>query len=196
MRRQRGVRKIDTFEVDGVTLEVHCEMETGKFRIEVDNKVFEGSNLSDVRTKATTYVSEKKRADFKPVILVQAHGGFDNDEDRLVLRYERFFRANGDNEGKTLWKAWNFEGERKGKDADRTDGKPSYNLINFPGWRSDATFIEYTPERWLALRSISKAMAELNKRLKEAIKPNKCEEFLASIHQRGVERLMAPEKKQ
>jgi hypothetical protein len=196
MRRQQGVRKIDTFEVEGATLHVHCDMESGEFRIEVDREMFRGKNLADVRAKAVAHVQNKMRANFKPVIMVEKHdGGFDgNKEERLCLKYERYFRAEIDD--KFLWKVWNLDAKSSQPDEDRTDGKPSAGLVGFPGWRSDATFLDYTPERWLALRSISKAMAELNKRLIAATKPDKCADFLAGIAQRGVERLMAPEKKE
>jgi hypothetical protein len=200
MLRQAGVRKIDTMTIEGEPFDIYCDLNSGEFRIEVDHEVFRGKSLPNVKAKAVVRITERNGGQWKPVILVRGREFYsdEREECELMLSYNRMFRAVQANSENVYWKPWyctSKDGASVGNDEDCVTGTPGPDCCRTPMDLGSSTVLDYTPEKWLALRSISKAMRELNLRIGEMIKPNRCEAFLAGVAHGDSLRLLMPPKK-
>jgi hypothetical protein len=200
MRKQRGVVEVDTFKLYDRVYQIYLNKKTGEFTIEISPEhAVSGKDLETVRKEATAFIESLHKLEFKPVIYIEHSHDFGTlkpSDDRLDFEYKRYFRA-VDRTGKAIWRRFQEEGDIPEDDSDNNwldalEGKPGEVMFEPSGSSGDKTVIlDYTPERWKALRRISKAMMVLNRRLEEIVKPKVIETFLDDITKRGLSGLLA-----
>lgn len=157
---------------DGKEYKILLDKETGKFHVRdlPAEEWFSDTNLPKLREKALAYIRKVSLAKFEPVIVVE-RDRYSQSEHSLSLSYERYFVTGLGTSG-SIWKAFTpagYEctvvmGDDGGKRDDTLEGSAGHaSHRNDPS--KGAVVLPYTPERWTALRSITKAMQELNRRL-------------------------------
>jgi hypothetical protein len=160
-----------------------------------------------VRQQAIDLLDETNVITFKPVIVVayvESNTGHGPDEEDIEFKYERYYRGKMKS-GKEVWTTFVAKNDTDDEDdttearkwADVVGGRPG-EATSVP-WilREEANdVIEYTPERWTALRQVSRAVAEINRRLLQIVKEGRTEDFLANIGRHGTAGLllMSPDK--
>jgi len=205
MRKRQGVVIIDTIKRHDQEIPIRLDKESGEFQVEVEGHSFCGKDLGQVRQQAIDLLDETNVISFEPVIVVayvERNTGHGPDEES-EFKYERYYRGKM-KPGKEVWKT--FVAKNEIDDEDHVEGQKWKDVVG--GRPGEATripwilrettndVIDYTPERWTALRQVSRAVAEINRRLLQIVKEGRTEDFLANISRHGTAGLllMSPEK--
>lgn len=198
--KRKGMRKtgkvVDHFEwhISNEKFQVTLDTDTGEFRIILTghDHIARGYTLEKVKADAIDWLKGNANLGMKPVIVIRmseqrvAHA-HDN-EHELMLRYERYFLGIRKDKVK-VWKAWEDTGEIPEGDGngwlDCLEGKAS-NQSDSPFDEDRSKIIPYTPEKWKALRKISKLIRALNIRLDEIVRSRNLEGFLIDIYKKEM----------
>jgi hypothetical protein len=206
MRKRQGVVIIDTIKRHDQEIPIRLDKESGEFQVEVGGHSFCGKDLGQVRQQAIDLLDETNVISFEPVIVVayvESNTGHGPDEESIEFQYERYYRGKMKS-GKEFWKT--FVAKNEIDDEDHVEGQRWKDVVGGrPGEATSVPWIlretandvmEYTPERWTALRQVSRAVAEINRRLHQIVKEGRTEDFLANISRHGTAGLllMSPEK--
>lgn len=206
-----GIRKIDEIVgPDGTKHPIHCNLETGVFTVKIldgDKRTlerFDGKDLEKVRADATEWIRGNTELDWKPILVIRSERGarweaYKGSERSIDLEYERVFRATRkdksfvykefDKPPDPKWPAHFIEA-----DDDEVDGVPGKEIRR--SWGDDSKILDYTPERWSALRMISVMIRTLNERIHGLIEAGTFEGLLETLAQNGTGLLLEAPKPQ
>jgi len=214
-----GWRKLEQHEgEDGTIAVIHMEASSGRFRASAGPEHgatfhYESKDLVDVRTKTKEHLQNCVLTSWEPILFIKRPEKIEPRErysswsspslGRVELDYERYFRSTRPG-GQVIWKEFEiikpalnrFDEPDEHKNLDKTDGKPG-KAINEPREAcngDDYARVPYTPERWLAMRSLSQRLEEINDKIREKLQDKNVESFLASVDI-GTNLLPAPKPK-
>lgn len=174
----RRKKKLEVFEYRGLKVDIFLDHETGTFSAELpfdtlsqdevnSNRTYGGSDhysdgsLVALREKLGTAIGIRLNAKFKPAIYVQPL----EDCGRLSLEYYRIFEAPKPGGGLLLRQFIPKGAVQEGFLPDEVDGSPgAYCYRN-----TDVTRLDYSPEKWTALRKLSKMLEQLRDKINEEI---------------------------
>lgn len=203
----RGWRKFDELKgEDGTKCLIRVNHESGEFRATVrpqgeqdtsySRPVFDfrAKTLEEVKEAAQKYLADTLKLEWRPMIVIfepSKRGRWETekgpDENHVSLRYERYFVAIRV-DGSRIWKDWKavYSEEDKKRAVDRME-----TLVGEPGYATDrenyayTQLIDYTPARWSALRLMSHAIRELNRKLDHEFLGKDLNGFLEAVAERG-----------
>lgn len=203
----RKLKKVGewTFYRDKSSYDINLDTEGGEFSIYLKDyqHSIRGETLEKVREDARQYLEQHCRTEFKPMIVV-SHGDRFHDftihakNHNLAFSYERAFRGTRP-DGEEVWRTWEADEpfpESGGGWDDAVKGKPG--RVTHIGYHDTDVVIEYTAEKWKALRQLTRMAQMLQKKLQEIRSSAKrMDTFLLDIHARGTVPLLeqAPPKK-
>ncbi len=199
----RGGFKFDEIKAeDGTKIPIKLDKDSGVFSIEVSKgERIQGTELDDVKRRALAWLAENRALDWKPRIAIAFEGrsGWRAGHS-ISLEYARGFVA-VDARGSGTAAAWDeiaeTDEERELNKLDTLRGKPGRRDSD---WKFRAgenrVVLEYTPERWSALRLITRAIESIEEKLQAFLSEEKAAATLAAIAQAGVANLLAGPKKE
>lgn len=187
---------------DGNQYKIMLDKQTGKFHARdlPAGEWLSDASLPKLREQALSYIRKVSLAKFEPVIVVE-RDRYSHGDHTLSLSYERYFVADI-GESDQVWKAFTPKGYEGTVVIGDDGGKQDDTLEGSPGPAShrsdpskDAIVLPYTPERWAALRSITKGVQELNRRLLALIE-NKTEldKMLGRVAKGGMPLLLGGQR--
>lgn len=187
---------------DGKEYKILLDKETGKFHARdlPAGEWFSDTNLPKLKAKVLAYIRKVCLAKFEPVIVVE-RDRYNQSEHSLSLSYERYF-VTGLGTKDSIWKAFTPTGYECTVVIGDDGGKRDDTLEGSAGPAShrsdpskDAVVLPYTNERWAALRSITKAMQELNRRLLALIEDKgELDRMLGRVAEGGFSMLLGHKK--
>lgn len=203
-----GIRKIDEIVgPDGSRHPIQCNLGTGVFIVKIldGNKTvlqrFDGKDLEKVRADATEWIRGNVALEWLPILVISSERGcwnnsdnYEGSEGSIDLDYERYFRAIR-KDGGVVYKEF-------AKPLDPKD--PTHHLVHarkddmdcVPGkevrclWGDESKVLEYTQERWSALRMISVMIRSLNERIHGLIEGGTFDAFLLTLVKKGAGMLL------
>lgn len=204
---RRGVVKVDALESKdaGFKAPIHLNKGTGEFSIEMDkDKKIVTKDLEELKTEAAKWLEENRALKWRPVIVIRPEGdrysAREASEEEIDFSYERYFQSKRP-DGSRVWK--HFQNE---PGAEIPEGKEmGWNDVADKGVagcstsepyianRKDSIIMPYTPERWMALRTISHMIRKLNERISKELKGG-AQKFLAHIAKLGTTSLLPAPK--
>jgi hypothetical protein len=196
-RGSRGGFKFDELDCpDGSKLPIKLNREGGEFFIEIEGEdSFRGKDLEDVKRRTLAWLNENRALKWKPMISIEfdeRSAGFRSGH-KINLEYHRAFVAT-DSKGKTIVSYFDEitpPGDNETERADLLEGNPGRRDSDWR-YRPDEgrVVLDYTPERWSALRLITRAIEDIEAKLRVFLAPKKAEETLGAIAAAGVAKLL------
>jgi len=160
--------------------DIRFNTKTATFSVGLPGKTVEGKDFEKLKADAEAWLSGSRDLDWSPVIAVKIEDYLGSDRS-IVLGFERYFRAERQDE--IYWKYFHTKGDMK-SEAKGTPGE------NSRGPDHDAQILEYSPERWKAIRAFGDLLESLNARLRSEFGKD-FTKFLDSVVEHGIESVIS-----
>lgn|GEM_PF-3415408 len=183
MARRRGVprkpgRKMEVYEYeDGTKWEIRYQASSDEskafFCIDEDCSVY-GSNPTEVRRELKKWLDQNRAIEWEPIIEVEIGRGVIS-RGPMGFGFERMFRGEKA-DGRVIYRKWDLTKEQLKRVMDDSDLSDADILeLGAVGRQGHAdigssSIVPYTPERWTTLRTLLRALEEIEGRLREFVR--------------------------
>lgn len=184
---RRKKKPVEVFEHRGMKVEIALNHQTGSFLAELPfdqnsvdernpNSSFGGSDnyinrdLLELRQQLMKAIDARLDSQFKPAIYVESLG--ERHSGSMNLEYHRVFEAPKPGGDGMLIRQFIANGAvAEGFLPDEVDGKPGAYCYRRTG--EGVTRLDYSPEKWMALRKLSEMLEKLREKINEEISDTK-----------------------